>query len=421
MFRTLAVLLCLTVAASAQFKARSVVFTNAAPYPEQDLLTLAALKPGDSFTKPDLEAAAARLMATGYFDEVLPSLDGPFKAIEVRFKLKPLAPELLQPAGLENFVWFTPEELAAFRKSIPLLPFGIPEAGDQPQRVQAALQQMLAAKLIPGTVSFQPIPPHPGQPRRVLEFRVEPAHILLVVHLGGVTPDMVPAVKLALAQAQRAPFNEGIAGHTTDEILLSPYLDAGNLDAHLENESRTTASEPSAHIDLTATVIPGALYKVSALTFSPTPLLGAEAFAKIQKLHPGDPASRKLLLATLAPITSTYRNAAYLDVYVDATPVRDPATHTVAYTVTISPGEQYHLRSINMKGLPPDLRPDFDRTFPLKAGDLYNETAVLKYLVSHPEVKALAPYAGTFTAAADPATHQVDLAIQFITNGVNVH
>ncbi len=417
-----ALLCCLAASASAQYKAKAINFTNAAPYPEADLLAIATLKPGDSFSKADLEAAAGRLMATGYFDEVLPTVDGPFKAIDVHFALKPIAPALLMPVGLENFVWFTVEELASFRASIPLLPLGVPEAGDQTDRVQAALQQLLTTKGISGKVSHQNIAPGTGHPLRVVEYRVDPNRVQVVVHLGGVSPDMVPEVKLALAQAQRAQFNEG-AGVTTNDRVLTPYFDAGFLDAKLVNESRTTAAPADAapKIDLTATVIPGSSYKVASLTFAGTPLYRADEFAAAQKLKPGDVASRKLLYASLVPVTKKYRDSGYIDVVVDAQPVLDPANHTAAYSVMVAPGEQYRLRSISVKGLPESLKPDFDRTFPLKAGDLYNETAVAKYLVSHPEIKPLAPYTGAFAATADPATHLVDLAVQFQNNSITVH
>lgn len=424
LLRTVAALFCLASApfVSAQFIAKTVRFPSARPYPEADLLSIAALKPGDRFSKADLEAAAGRLMATGYFDEVLPTVEGPFKAIDVRFALKPIAPGLLLPVGFENFVWFTADELAAFRKSIPLLALGVPEAGDQTDRVQAALQQMLVAKAIPGTVSHQNVAPGTGHPFRAVEYSIDGTHIQLAVHLSGVTPDMVATVKVALARAQRVPLNEGNVGPTTDDLLLTPYFDAGDLDAKLVNESRTTAAptDTSPKIDLTATVVAGSPYKVSSISFAGAPLYSAEAFAKSQKLKPGDVASRKLLYDTLGPITKTYRDAAYLDVVVDAAPVLDPASHTVAYSVTVTPGEQYRLKSIAVKGLPDSLMPDFNRTFPLKNGDLYNETAVAKYLVSHPEIKPLAPYTGLFTATADPATHLVDLAIQFQSNSIIV-
>ena len=422
-FPLILLMCCFTACANAQYKAKAVVFTNAAPYPEADLLQIAALKPGDSFSKADLEAAAGRLMSTGYFDEVLPAVDGPFKAIDVRFTLKPIAPALLLPVGLENFVWFTAEELAALRTSIPLLALGVPEAGDQTDRVQTALQQMLATKGVAGTVSHDNIVPGSSHSKRAIEYRVESAHIQLIVHLGGVTQDMVPTVKTALAQAQRVAFNEGVAGHNTNDVLLTPYFDAGDLDAKLTNESRTTAApgDSAPKIDLTATVVSGGPYTVSSIIFADTPLLSASAFARTQKLKAGDLASRKLLYATLDPITHIYRQAAYLDAVVDAEPVLDPALHQVAYTISVLPGEQYRLKSIAVKGLPADLRPDFDRTFPLKTGDLYNETAVAKYLISHPEIKPLAPYTGQFRATADPATHLVELDVQFQTNSITVH
>ena len=59
-----------------------------------------------------------------------------------------------------------------------------------------------------------------------------------------------------------------------------------------------------------------------------------------------------------------------MDVIAEATPVLDPATHQVAYTVTVKPGEQYRVHQVTAENLDPAAQADFDRGFLMKAGEL---------------------------------------------------
>ena len=409
-------------ASHAQYIAKTVVFLNPGPYPIPELTALAAVAPGDHLTKQSLLDGAARLQATGYFTDVEATLDGPIKAVEVRFKLKPVDPALLLPVGFDNFVWFTAEEFDAFRKSLPLLAFGLPEAGARRTQVQTALEQLLAAHSIKATVSHQVVEPTTLHPMRSFAYRVDTPKIQLgPVHLSGAAPSIVPEVRKAIGHAQYAPYNEGIAGATTAELLLAPWFDLGDLDAKLDPFIHKVASSTDdlVKVDLTATVLPGQPYHVGAVAFTPTPLVTAADFAKTQKLHPGDLASRNSLLATVAPATQLYHDHGYLDAYVSAAPALDATGHTVAYSFAIVPGDEYHVDAIDVKNLPANLRPDFDRAFPLHKGDPYNESVVGTFLTRHPEVKSLNGYTAAFTASADPNAHTVDLVIEF-TN-LNVH
>lgn len=206
----------------AQYTIKNIVFINPGPYAQSGLLTLTGLKIGDSLDKAGLGAASARLAGTGYFENVEGTVDGPFKSVEVRFKLKPADPSKLLPVGLENFVWFTPEELTAnLLKDVPLYANGIPEGSSQESLVQTALETMLTTRSIAGTVSHQIVELSPGYPRRALEYRVEnPLVYLGAAKLSGVAPTMASAVRLALSAASHSPYNEGLAGVTTPDQIL---------------------------------------------------------------------------------------------------------------------------------------------------------------------------------------------------------
>ena len=427
LLRTLPLLLCLAaMPISAQYVVGKVTFSGAAPYPEADLRQMAALKPGDPLTKAGLQEAAGRLVNSGYFEDVQATLDGSFKSVEARFKVTPVVPAKLYPATFRNFVWLSPDELAAFQKSIPLLSFGVPEAGTQQGAIQTALETLLTQKSITATLSHELIEPSTGQPHRVFEYRVDAPDIRLRnINLAIVAVEPGAAERAKLLRAEGAPYNEGTAGRTISDIVLEPWLNAGYIDAHLEDVSRTIApnSTPSrVNVDLKAKLIAGEPYRVSSLTFAGTPVESADAFTKTVRLHPNDIASHRDLLASLDPVTQAYHSRGYMDVVVDATPTPDAATHKVAYTVTVVPGEQYKIHTVTVNGLPASVRPDFDAAFTLKPGDVYDESYVGTFLVHNHNVRSLQGYNGAFGALSDPETHLLDLTITFVPgNSITVH
>lgn len=88
--------------------------------------------------------------------------------------------------------------------------------------------------------------------------------------------------------------------------------------------------------------------------------------------------------------------------------------YTVAYTVTVLPGEIYRLKSVTVRGLPQIPRADFDKNFRLHPGDVYNETYVSDFLTKNTALRSLDTYAGAFSASSDSSTHLVDLDINFV-------
>ena len=165
---------------------------------------------------------------------------------------------------------------------------------------------------------------------------------------------------------------------------------------------------------LTAQLVPGEIFRVSAIQFEGNEFLSAEAFAAKAKLHAGDVASRHELLETLAPLDMAYRRKAYMDVIIRAVPAIDAAAHQVAYNVAVDPGEQYRLHEVTTNNLDAAAKTNFDRAFLLKPGDIYNLEYVINFLVKNSAVHSLDPYAASFKSYADPNTHLVDLVVNFV-------
>ena len=414
----------LALSASAQYSIEKVVFHNAAPYTDIELLAVTGLQAGQFLTHDSLINAAHHLLDTGLFGDAEVTLSSSGKARTVVVNPKAIPLDKLLPVSFENLVWFTPAELTKeIHAHLPLYRGVASDAGNFPDEIQTALQQILTAKGITATFSHAVIEPTNHHPIRVINFKVDETQIhIATVHLSitgppGAAAELAPFIKPAIDKATNVDFNEGLGGFTLEDRLLGPARNAGYITAHLDNTTRTVA--PSAHglsITYTATLISGDPYKVSAITWEPTPLYSADDFTRDAKLHTGDLATISALFLTERPISSTYLVQGYMDVYVLSNPVPDATTHTIAYTLHVVPGEIYRLHTITANGLSPDAQKAFDAAWSMKAGDPYSPVPIGDFLRKNIAQPAFRPYTMSYQASADPQTHLVDLTLTFAPN-----
>jgi outer membrane protein assembly factor BamA len=430
-FRALAAVLLLASAASlparAQYSIAKIVFHNPGPYTTAELQAVAGLQPGQSLLHDSLVNAATHLLNTGLFSDAQIDLAGTGTVRNVVIDLKPIPLDKLLPASYENLVWFTPDELATgIHALVPLYRGVASDAGNLPDDIQSALHQMLAAKGITATLSHTIVEPTNRHPVRVVAFSIQqPTVTLGSVHLSmlgapDATAALSPALQKAANIATRATFNEGLSGLTLADILLSPARNAGYIDATLDSIQRTAAASPSdAHIyavTYTARIVTGDAYKLSTLTWNPTPAYSAADFTRDTKLHPGDSVNASALAVTEAAISTAYLSHGYMDIYILSHPTPDAAAHTVAYTLEPIPGDIYHLKTVTPTGLSPEALQEFNTAWQMKPGEPYNARYVAEFIHANTALPHLSTYSGGFQAAADPQTHLVDLTIAFTSN-----
>ena len=205
--RALAVFLVLapiSLTAHGQYSIASVTFKHPGPYTTPELLAASGLEAGQSLMQDSLANAAQRLLNTGLFSDATIDYTGAGHARGIVVDLKPIPLDKLLPASFENFVWFTPEELTAgIHAHVPLYRGVTSDAGTLPDDIQAALQQMLAAKGITATLSHEVIEATNEHPLRALSFRVEQPSVRLgMLHISMLTdPSAAAALKPGIQQA----------------------------------------------------------------------------------------------------------------------------------------------------------------------------------------------------------------------------
>ena len=423
---TLATLFCLVPSAlsAQQYTAAHINFKNAAPYTQPDLRAASGLVVGKPFTKEGLQAAAQKLIATGLFDDVQVVLDGPVASIDLNFSLKPYPSSQLLGVAFENFVWWQPAELLAeLHTRVPLFDPASPtlaESGDEQDAIQAAIESMLASKGVSGArVARSLLEPSLTLPRRTVAFRVEaPTVILRTFTLSGVSPTQAPTLRKFLPTLLDRPYIEGSLPASDLHRVLNLYRNAGFLEVAISDVQRTlNTSAGKIDVDLKGALHEGDVFHVGTLTWAGTPLYSTADFEHQAKLHPGDVASRYMLLETLRPLDTAYRAQGYLDASVETSPSLSSSAHTVDYTITVTAGEQYHLHSVTPLNLTPQQTADFNSAWKLKPGDVYNAPAVAEFLTGHSTLTSLRGFSAASTISADPTNHLVDLTITFIKGG----
>jgi outer membrane protein insertion porin family len=403
-----------------KYTAGQIVFNHPGPYTQTQLEDAVGMHPGVSFTADDLAAAAQRLVDSSFFDDAGASLDGKVDAITVLFDIQPIERTHMLRIGFENFVWLSRAEIdTALHAKSPLFAGYLPETSPLKDVFDAALTDALAAKGIAAKVSHDTIEPTLQRPERTIEFRIATPEVRVAnIKLAGVSTELVPLVQKSVNATARSLYSDGLAGRTTEDTILAPLLDAGYVKASLSDVALAPIlAGDTASVVLSATLNAGDIYRVASISFAGAPLLSAEAFAATERLHPGDIASRLLLLETLAPLDAAYRRQGYMDVIVKATLAADPATHQVAYTVSVTPGEPYRIHEVTAKNLDDAAQAEFDRGFLMKAGALYSPEYATNFLKSNTALQALQHYSGSFKAYADTNTHTVDLVITFFRGG----
>jgi outer membrane protein assembly factor BamA len=415
-------LILVALPAVAQDTIDKVVFHNGAPYTDAELLSASGLQPGQPLASDSLVIAAHQLLDTGLFDDAQITFVGQTNARTVSVELKPIPLDKLLPISLQNLAWFTPAELAdSLHTRVPLYHGVASDAGNFPDILQTALQQMLTEKGITATLSHSVIEPTNLHPVRVINFRVDqPQMHLATVHLSfsgppGSAATLTPGFQQAVNKATRIPFNEGLAGVTLEDLLLTPARDAGYINARLDNIQRTVApSDKGLAVTYTTRIIAGEPYKLSAITCEPTPLYSAADFTRDNSLHPSDIANASALAKIEHAIEVAYRAHGYLDAYLLPSPTPDDTAHTVSYALRTVPGDVYHFKSVTPLNLSPVAQKEFDAGWLMKSGDVYNESYITDFIHANTALLHLATYTASFQSSADPQTHLVDLTINFI-------
>jgi len=351
-------------------------------FAEAQIIALTQLEKGSQVGKPDLQAAADRLLQTGLFAKVNYNFQTRGDGLTVTFQLQE-APRV--PVYFDNLPWFSDGELSdAIRKKIPYFDGTLPEAGAVVDQVGDTLKELLASRQLNVTVEHQLLA-NPLAEGNVQQFYVQGASFYIAsVDFGDPSLSSSHLVQQQLAEVQGKPFSRMTIDLFLSEQLRPFYLQQGFLRVKLGPPEVRLTGNPNQklpeQIPVFVPIVTGGIYRWKEARWSGNSLLSSITLSNELGLKPGDVADGMQIEAGWDRALEEYGHRGYLDARIDPVASYDDQAHTVSFAATVSEGAQYRFHAMVVTGLSLAGERRLRQMWPTEAGAVFDKIQFEKFL-----------------------------------------
>ncbi len=404
-----------TAQTSPQAKLYAVNQDGSRNFSASEVAMLSGLQKGAPADHDAIQAAADRLARSGLFSSVRYQFATDANGLTVTFQLQD-AP--LFPILLDNIPWISPADLSAALNAASI-PFrgAAPAGGSIDDQIAQQLQQMLAAKNIHATVSHA-VGATPGTNEQVIEFKASGMNLKLAsLQFSDALAAHDASIQNALATMKGQPFSI-VAIEKFDATTIEPvYLSH----AYLQVQFGAPAVQVSGdNAQVTVPITPGPAYVWGGVTWTgnrayTTPDLNA--LVSGAGLANGQPADGTKIEAVWKSVREAYGHRGYIQATVEPKANFDAASHTAAYSVSISEGEQFHMGKLVLSGLSIDAERKLRAAWKLAEGQVFDQTYA-DFFLSKGAADALKGLPAAqdkmgYYLQKNPQQHTVDVMIDF--------
>jgi outer membrane protein insertion porin family len=357
---------------------------------EPQVISISGLSVGGAVGKPDLQAAADRLVQTGLFSNVNYAFQSKEDGLYLTFKLVE-APRV--PAYFDNLPWFTDGELTeAIRKVLPFYDGTLPEGGATVDQVNLILSDLIASRGLQTTVEHGVIANPLGE-GTVQEFRIADV-VLQISKIEFGDPSLASSKVLQqhLGEIQGKTYSRMVIDLFLAEQVKPIYLQQGFLRAKLGPPEIRLSGNPNQklpdQIPVFVPITAGPAYKWTGAQWNGNTVLSGFTLNGMLGVKAGDVANGMAIEAAWTRVQEEYGHLGYLDARVEPTAEYDDQAHTVAYRVSIHEGRPYKFEKMVLTGISPTAEKRLRAAWPILTGDVFDKTKfeeILLKLQLHPE------------------------------------
>ncbi|MGB7583566.1 MAG: POTRA domain-containing protein [Terriglobales bacterium] len=380
------VLLQLTASSSTAAQARAVArnstkltelrVSGSQRFPSALIATATGLKLGDDASDAPLKQAADRLAATGMFSDITYSYVSRPLGTSVEFKVTDI--DKLYPAFFDNFVWMSSDDLLKeLQKREPLFVGKIPNAGEMSERLTGDLKNVLESLHISATVRVFPRMPQYGGELIGFSYAAEGVKIPVVsIEFPGASPEMALVLQKAAADSTLLGDNysemklRSIAGLD----FVAQYHTRGYLKVAFGDPVAELRDRAQGSVAVTLPVQQGLPYKLGEVRWSGNKVFSQDELAKAIKDEPGKPLNQVEMEEEIGGIFKIYGTRGNMEAHGDPKYDCDDASQTVAVTIHVTEGDQYHMGNVDFKGLSESAAASLRQLWKLHPGDPYDSS-----------------------------------------------
>jgi outer membrane protein assembly factor BamA len=375
---SVALLLALSFSLSGQqsFKIAKIEFEGLNRLSLDDMIATSGLKVGQQFELSALDAAAQRLVDSGFFKNVAYRTRPNRDQITITFIVEE-SKVATSRVIFDNFIWFTDTDLiAAVRRDVPSFSGTAPDNGDTVERITKSLQRFLHEHEIEATVSYMASQDSPGSISQEHVFSVNGIPMpICTLHFPGANniseAKLIESSKSLIGNDYSNKFVSLFSLNT----LVPLYKEVGQLKAAFSPP--LAKPEASANcksgVDLTVPVDEGLIYKWDKAEWSGNTALTGQQLSDLLGMQKGQPANGVKIDKAAREIQKAYGRKGYLMSLVRSTPNFDDSAQTVSYQMVVREGPQFHMGQLITKGFPDAVDKKIHERWGLKPGDIFDD------------------------------------------------
>lgn len=356
-----------------------------------DVIRQSGLQTGQAVEQAELDRAAQRLIDSGLFAKV--GYRFRFDATNnatVTFQVEE-AENAQLPAVFDNFVWFTPEEIAArIKRSIPTYDGTVPEQGIVAEEIARILQRMMQERSIAGQVEHLASADSSGVAREYI-FSVTGAQIpICELRFPGATQIAEKDLTESARQLLRESYSRSFAAQFADANLLPLYYKRGNLRAKFGTPTATAVAAEGSDkceansVRVSIPVEEGAAYTWRAAEWTGASVLTNAELDQALGMKAGEVADGIRLRAGLEKVRDLFGAKGYIAARLQPSPAYDEQTKTVSYRVAISTGEQYRMGKFDVVGMTAESGDLLRQRWRLAPGAIYDASYLAEFIKTIP-------------------------------------
>ncbi|MDT7540869.1 MAG: hypothetical protein QOE33_773 [Acidobacteriota bacterium] len=344
---------------------------------QEEIVAASGLQVGQTFDVEMLDAAAEKLLASGLVTKLSYKLRERGGDATVTFEIVEATRRGNLPVVFDNFVWFTPEEIAqGVRREVPAFDGTAPESTPVIENIRHALAEMLLAKKIKAEIEYLPATTERGaQAHHVFSVKGIAMPICALTYPGA----SAVAEKELIANSESVTgedySRENVAGFA-DVALRRVYHERGYLRVKFgEPGARLAAGAAGCGADGVAVSIPveeGLQYDWGAAMWSGNTALAPAELDAAFGMKAGEVANELKIDKSLHQVEQAYGHKGYLAVALRASQDFDDATRRVTYRFDVREGPQYRMGALNIEGLSEAEAARVRARWQLKPGEVFD-------------------------------------------------
>lgn len=349
---------------------------------EPQVAGLSGLQTGAQVGKDDLQAAADKLVQSGFFAKVRYNFQSRTDGLVVIFHVEE-APRI--PAYFDNLPWFADSELNdAIRAKLPFYDGSLPEAGGVVDQAADAIGQFLAAHGLQAAVEHQ-VAANPIGDGNVQQFHIN-AEALHIASLQFSDPALNAsrAVQQQLPELLGKPYSRIAIDLFLTEQIRPTYLQKGLLRAKLGPPEVRLTGNPNQklpeQIPVYVPIDPGPVYHWKGVEWSGNNVLSTITLTNSVGVKPGDVADGMAIEAAWDRVAEAYGQRGYLHAKLDPTPTYDDQAHTISYRVRIDEGKPFRFAAMVITGLSPAAEKLLREAWPIPQGEIFDKVKFEDFL-----------------------------------------